>query len=92
MIKLKNDKPIVGPIYKVPEVLIEDVETEIRELISNGIIRESASFYSSPSFVVRNSNGKLRLLIDYQKINENAISEIYHCRNLRKGGWNLTRS
>lgn len=40
MIKLKNDNPIVGPIYKVPEVLIEYVETEIRELISNGIIRE----------------------------------------------------
>lgn len=59
------------------------VNNEIKELLSNGIIRPSRSPYNSPAWVVdkkgTDDNGikNNRLVIDFRKLNEQTIADRY---------------
>lgn len=46
-------------------------------MIKNRMIRTSDSKYSSPAFVTRKSNDKLRLLLDYRALNSITLKEEY---------------
>lgn len=51
------------------------VKNIVEELLSNDIIRESDSEYSSPILLVRKKNGEQRLCIDYRKLNSVTVKE-----------------
>ncbi|KAG0442502.1 Retrovirus-related Pol polyprotein from transposon gypsy [Dictyocoela muelleri] len=50
---------------------------EINNLVSLNIIRASKSPYSSPAFPIIKRNGKIRLVIDYRKLNKITIPDKY---------------
>jgi hypothetical protein len=53
----------------------------IEELLKLGAIRESRSPHRSASFIVRNHTemvrGKSRMIINYKRLNDNAIDDAY---------------
>lgn len=75
-----DEQPVYTKSYRYPHTLKKDVEEQIKELFDNGIIQHSTSPYSSPIWVVpkkRDASGKqkIRVVIDYRKINEKTISD-----------------
>jgi len=65
--------------YKVPELLKPEVEKQIRELLTLGIIIPSHNEMSSPMvcIVKRGEQGGLRLAIDYRYINKFSADDTY---------------
>lgn len=79
-IMTKDDQPVYTKSYRYPHAFKNDVEQQIKELLDNGIIRHSTSPYSSPIWVVpkkldASGKRKVRVVIDYRKINEKTISD-----------------
>ncbi|CAG8791891.1 7893_t:CDS:2, partial [Dentiscutata erythropus] len=61
--------PIKQNAYKAAPGVKEFIKNEITQLKKKGLIRESQSSWSSPVMVVPKKGGKLRLCIDYRKLN-----------------------
>ena len=55
--------------YRLPNRLKQAVEGEIKELLKAAIIEESESAWPSPLVPVAKPNGKIRLCIDFRKLN-----------------------
>lgn len=75
-----DDQPVYTKSYRYPHAFKNDVEQQIRELLDNGIIRHSTSPYSSPIWVVpkkldASGKRKIRVVIDYRKINDKTVSD-----------------
>ena len=75
-IKLKNSIPIISKAYKITQAFEEDVQFEIKRLISEKIIKESTLEYASSAFPARKKNGSIKLSNDYRKLNQKTIKEI----------------
>lgn len=78
----KNEMPIYTKSYRYPHHFRKDVHEQIEDMLKNGIIRPSKSPYSSPIWVVpkktdASGKRKLRVVIDYRKLNENTIDDRY---------------
>ncbi|CAB0033050.1 unnamed protein product [Trichogramma brassicae] len=69
----EGTKPIKQRYYPVSEKLKEELHQQVRDLLENDIIETSSSGWSSPIVMVKKSNGKYRMCIDFRKVN--AISE-----------------
>lgn len=76
-IQLTTSNPLVCNPYRLPESHRTKLNKMITELLTNKIIRESTSPYSSPIILVPKSNGELRLCVDYRKLNSFTIKESF---------------
>lgn len=77
-----NDTPIYTKNYRYPHHVKKDIQEQIQEMLDNGIIRPSKSPYSSPIWVVpkkmdASGKRKVRVVIDYRKLNELTIDDRY---------------
>ena len=54
---------------RVPYSQVEALDTEIENMLEQGIIRPSCSPYASPVVLVKKPSGKLRVCIDYRSLN-----------------------
>ena len=75
-------KILPGPTIRdrprpIPSKDFEDARQHIQSLLNAGIIKPSYSPYASPVVLVRKKSGKLRLTIDYRKINARTIRDSY---------------
>ena len=68
-----NARPIKQRAYRAPPDTNEFLKKEIDTMLDKSIIRESSSPWSSPVVVVPKHNGKLRMCIDFRKLN--AVTE-----------------
>ncbi|KAG0439025.1 Transposon Ty3-I Gag-Pol polyprotein [Dictyocoela muelleri] len=66
---LKSNSIINEPPYRLSPKMIEHVYKEIKNLLENKIIQRSSSKYSFPAFPIIKSNKRVRLIIDYRKLN-----------------------
>ena len=61
------------PQWSRPRRLVPDTRVEVREevqyLLRQGLIRESTSPWAAPIVAARRKNGKLRLAMDYRRLN-----------------------
>ncbi|MEW5311153.1 MAG: hypothetical protein WDW38_002891 [Sanguina aurantia] len=64
-------------IYKMSAVELEELKTQIDELLSKGYIRPSVSPYGAPVLFVKKKDGSLRLCIDYRALNKLTIKNKY---------------
>ena len=76
-IVLKNGKIINLRSHKLPEKHRQFALEETEKLLKKGIIRESQSPYNSPLWIVPKKGNKLRMVIDYRKINEDTDQDAY---------------
>lgn len=81
-IRTCDNIPIHTKSYKYPQIFEQEVQTQIKKMLHDGIIKESISPYTSPIWVVPKKSDasgkkKFRLVIDYRKLNEKTISDKY---------------
>lgn len=80
-------KLLYSKIYRYPQIHEVEIERQMKEMLKQGIIRESESPYNSPLWIVPkkmdNSNiKKWRIVIDYRKLNEETIDDKFPIPNI----------
>ena len=64
---------------------IQEFDKQIKELLDKGLIRNSRSHHTNPTFMVKNhakeKRGKVRMTINYKKFNDNTIFDGYYIPN-----------
>ena len=73
----QNARPIKQPPTRVPIHLQNEVDGEIKKMLDANVIRPSNSPWSSCVVAVRKPSGKLRLCLDYRKLNEVTVKDAY---------------
>lgn len=83
-IRLQDDTPFRERPRPIHPSDREAVKQHLRELLDAGIIRESESPFASPIVVVKKKNGKIRLCVDYRKLNMRTIKDAYALPNIEE--------
>lgn len=83
-IRLKDDTPFKERPRPIHPSDREAVKQHLRELLDAGVIRESESPFASPLVLVRKKNGKIRLCVDYRKLNARTIKDAYALPNIEE--------
>lgn len=81
--KIVHKKP-----YRFPEAVKPTVEKHINELLENNIIEPSISPWNSPLLIVPKKSDsdekKWRIVIDYRKLNEITINDVFPLPNINE--------
>lgn len=82
--------PIHAQQYKTPHSYKPEVKRQIQEMLDQNIIRPSTSPYNAPVVVVKkkgldkNGNPKLRICLDFRRLNDVTISDAYPLPNINE--------
>lgn len=76
-IVLKDEEPIYQRARRLSEAEKQEVNAQIQEWMSEGIVRESHSDFCSPIVIVKKKDGASRLCVDYRMINQKIIKDRY---------------
>ncbi|XP_042386709.1 uncharacterized protein LOC121978427 [Zingiber officinale] len=73
--------PRTAPVSKTPYRMapkeLEELKTQLQELLDRGFIRPSVSPWGAPVLFVKKKDGSLRLCIDYRQLNAVTIKNKY---------------
>ena len=72
-----SDQPLYQPPYRVPYAQQEILHQEIQSMEEQGVLQPSVSPWSAPIVMVKKKDGKMRICIDYQKLNEITRTDPY---------------
>lgn len=86
-IKTTDEIPIYTRTYRYPYIHKAEVDSQIRKMLEQNIIRPSNSPWSSPIWIVpkkldASGKAKWRLVVDYRKLNEKTIRDSYPIPNI----------
>ena len=70
-------KPRKGRIYPLSKDEREEVQKFVDDQLRKGYIRPSKSSQTSPVFFVDKKDGKKRMVMDYQSLNEQTVKNNY---------------
>jgi len=69
--------PVRSPPYRCAPPNVAIFRKIINELLEQGVIRPSKSPYASPAFLIPNSGGDFRMVMDYRKVNAKVVFGSY---------------
>ena len=72
-----TDKPMYLPHRQTPVQLHQEVRKCLESWLKQGIIRPSKSPYASQVVIVRKKSGKIRLCVDFRKLNAISIRDSF---------------
>ena len=74
-------KPPSKALYRLTQKELEELKSQLDELLAKGYIRQSRSPYGAPILFV-DKDGKLRLCVDYETLNKVTVKNLYPlCRD-----------
>ena len=76
-INLTDDGPVRLPHRRVPPHQWPAVREHLKKMLEAGIIKPSCSPYASAVVVVQKPDGKLRLCVDYRRLNSKTYKDAY---------------
>ena len=76
-IRVTDDTPFKERPRRIPPAMYDEVKKHIQEMLTVGAIRHSNSPWASNIVLVRKKDGKLRMCIDYRKLNARTIRDAY---------------
>lgn len=84
-----NTAPIYTKSYRYPEVHKQEVNNQINKMLKQKIIQPSTSPWSSPLWVVpkkldASGERKWRIVIDYRKLNDVSIGDVFPIPNIEE--------
>jgi hypothetical protein len=66
-----DTRPIKQRFYPVSPAILKDLDTELMDrLLKMGVIERSQRSWSNPVVVVRKPSGKIRMCLDFRKVNK----------------------
>ena len=65
------------PYSRIPPHCVQEVRDLLQNLLDQGIIRQSASAYTSPIVLVRKKDGSLRLCVDFRELNSKTVRDSF---------------
>ena len=74
-VKSKTGPPSKAP-YRLSQKELEELKSQLDELLAKGYIRQSKSPYGAPVLFV-DKDGKLRLCVDYRALNKVTVKNSY---------------
>lgn len=76
-IRLKDPTPIKQRYMPRNPKMMEIINTEVDQMLADGVIERSHSPWSSPTVIVRKKDGKPRFCIDFRRLNEVTEKDAY---------------
>ncbi|UYV60444.1 hypothetical protein LAZ67_1001171, partial [Cordylochernes scorpioides] len=76
-IDTEDAKPIKHKPYRVSAKERDIIKEQIDEMLTEGIIRPSSSPWSFPVILVKKRDGKYRFYVDYRKLNNVTVKDVY---------------
>lgn len=82
-----TDRPIYSKVYRYPKIHEREIEVQIKEMLTQGIIRPSKSPYNSPLWIVpkksdKEEKQKWRIVIDYRALNNVTVDDKFPMPNI----------
>ena len=68
-INTSDAAPIRQPPRRLPYAFREEAQSQVRDMLEQGVIQPSASPWASPIVLVKKKDGKYRFCVDYRKLN-----------------------
>jgi hypothetical protein len=72
---LPGTVPVAVRPYRYPQLLKDEIERQCDQMLSQGIIRECTSVFSSPVLLVKKSDNTWRFCIDYRELNTKTVKD-----------------
>ncbi|KAK3746994.1 hypothetical protein QZH41_011945 [Actinostola sp. cb2023] len=83
-IDTNNHPPVALKLRRTPFALRDEVDRQIREMEERGVIRESASPWSSPILLVPKKDGSYRFCADFRALNDVTVTDIFPLPSIRE--------
>ncbi len=70
VINTEDAKPISRAPFKMSPAELDELQKQLKQLLSLGLIRPSTSPWGAPVLFVKKKNGEMRMCIDYRALNK----------------------
>jgi hypothetical protein len=70
VIQLTYLDPVRSKAYVLPHAMRDTIDKELDDMLQLGVIEASTAAYASPMVIVKKPDGKIRVCIDYRRLNK----------------------
>lgn len=74
---IEGSLPVNQRNYRVPYIQKAEIEKQIGEMLTSGVIQASTSPFASPVILVKKKDGSWRMCIDYRRLNDITVKNKY---------------
>ena len=69
--------PVKVPPRRIPANYRSEVESQIQQMLEEGVIEECSSPWMAPAVFVRKKTGDIRICVDYRELNKKTVKDAY---------------
>ena len=74
---ISGSRPFYIHPYRYPPALKDEIERQVQEMLSQGLIQLSSSMFSSPVLLVKKKDLSYRFCVDFRKLNSMTVKSKY---------------